>query len=85
MVDRNRYTPNGRPFTFSKRSEDHLQTVVPSIQAVARRALALTQVDFTIISGRGDMAEQRRLVRQGVSRPLHSRHLTGHALRSGAA
>ncbi len=72
--------PNGRPFTFSKRSEDHLQTVVPSLQAVARRALALTKVDFTIISGRRDMAEQRRLVRQGVSRTLHSRHLTGHAL-----
>ncbi|MGB2166149.1 MAG: hypothetical protein ACPH3M_02855 [Candidatus Puniceispirillales bacterium] len=72
--------PNGRPFTFSKQSEDHLQTVVPSLQAVARRALALTKVDFTIISGRRDMAEQRRLVRQWVSRTLHSRHLTGHAL-----
>ncbi|MGB2096616.1 MAG: M15 family metallopeptidase [Candidatus Puniceispirillales bacterium] len=72
--------PNGRPFTFSKQSEDHLQTVVPSLQAVARRALALTKVDFTIISGRRDMAEQRRLVRQWVSRTLHYRHLTGHAL-----
>ena len=68
------------PFRFSRRSESHLVTVVPALQAVARRALVLSRVDFTIISGRRDMAEQRRLVRQGVSRTLNSRHLTGHAI-----
>ena len=67
-------------FSFSQRSEDYLKTVVPSLEAVARRALVLTRVDFTIISGRRNMAEQRRLVRQGVSRTLYSRHLSGHAL-----
>jgi peptidoglycan L-alanyl-D-glutamate endopeptidase CwlK len=30
--------------------------------------------------GRQFMAEQRRLVRQGASRTLYSRHLSGHAL-----
>ena len=30
--------------------------------------------------GRQFMAEQRRLVRQGASRILHSRHLSGYAL-----
>ena len=67
-------------FSFSQRSEDHLKTVVPSLASVARRALVLTRVDFTIISGRRNMTEQRRLVQQGVSRTLYSRHLSGHAL-----
>ena len=69
-----------RPFRFSQRSEAHLNTVNPALAAVARRALVLTRVDFTIISGRRNMAEQRRLVRQGASRTLYSRHLSGHAL-----
>lgn len=47
---------------------------------MARRALALSRVDFAIISGKRDMAEQRRLVRSGPSQTLHSRHLTGHAI-----
>lgn len=67
-------------FTFSQRSEDQLMTVVPALQSVARRALILSHIDFTIISGRRDMAEQRRLVRQGVSQTLNSRHLSGHAI-----
>ena len=69
-----------KPFRFSQRSEAHLDTVNRGLTAVARRALALTRVDFTIISGRRNMDQQRRLVRQGASRILHSRHLSGHAL-----
>ena len=44
------------------------------------RPQAISHLDFAIISGKRDMAEQRRLVRSGASQTLHSRHLTGHAI-----
>jgi peptidoglycan L-alanyl-D-glutamate endopeptidase CwlK len=67
-------------FLFSPRSEAFLQDIDPDLCRVARRALAISRLDFAIISGKRDMAEQRRLVRSGASQTLHSRHLTGHAI-----
>ncbi len=67
-------------FQFSRRSQAQLRTLDPRLQAVARHALRLSRVDFTIISARRTIAEQRRLVAVGKSQTMRSRHLTGHAL-----
>jgi len=67
-------------FQFSRRSKDHLATLNPDLQKVARLALIRSRVDFTIISSRRDRDEQRRLVAAGKSQTLNSRHLTGDAL-----
>ena len=67
-------------FKFSTRSEKYLETLHPDLQSVARRAIAISRVDFTIICGRRTLAEQRKLVAEGKSQTLQSRHLTGEAL-----
>lgn len=67
-------------FIFSERSLNNLAGVHPDLQAVTRRALELTEVDFTVIDGRRTKAEQREMVRKGASRTMNSRHLTGHAI-----
>ena len=65
---------------ISKVNPDWNMIIEQAAKRGSSKALALTWVDFTIISGRRNMDEQRRLVRQGASRILHSRHLSGHAL-----
>ncbi|CNI62800.1 M15 family metallopeptidase [Yersinia pekkanenii] len=67
-------------FGFSKRSEVNLVNVHPALVRVARRAIQLTSVDFTVIEGLRSVIRQRELVSQGSSQTLNSRHLTGHAI-----
>lgn len=37
-------------------------------------------VDFTVLEGRRTLLRQKQLVKQGASKTLNSRHLTGHAV-----
>jgi peptidoglycan L-alanyl-D-glutamate endopeptidase CwlK len=71
-------------YRFSKRSYRNLQNVRPELVAVA--TLALNHLgrtggpDFVITDGARNLDEQRRLVEQGKSQTMESRHLTGHAI-----
>ncbi|EEQ10063.1 Peptidase M15 family [Yersinia mollaretii ATCC 43969] len=47
---------------------------------IVRRALTLSTVDFRVIEGIQTAERQRQLVRNGSSKTLNSRHLTGHAV-----
>ena len=67
-------------FIFGKRSENNLLGVHPDLVRVARRALELSEVDFTVIEGRRTPARQKALVEAGASWTMNSRHLTGHAI-----
>ena len=67
-------------FRFSRRSEEKLRTVQPHLVKVARLALRKSRVDFTIISGRRSLEEQRQLVKAGRSLTMASRHIKGEAL-----
>ena len=67
-------------FRFSRRSEEKLHTVQPPLVKVARLALRKSRVDFTIISGRRSLEEQRQLVKAGRSLTMASRHIKGEAL-----
>lgn len=67
-------------FTFSSRSEQSLKGVHQDLVRVVRRALEISAIDFVVTQGLRTKEEQQRLVSQGASRTMHSRHLTGHAV-----
>jgi len=71
-------------YRFSERSYRNLQQVRPQLVAVATLALDhLGRVggpDFVVTDGARNLDEQRKLVEQGKSQTMDSRHLTGHAI-----
>lgn len=67
-------------FKFSKRSEENLKGVHPDLVKVARLALTLSPRDFTVIEGLRTEARQQQLYKQGATKTMNSRHLTGHAI-----
>lgn len=62
-------------FKFSNKSLKRLEGVHPSLVKVMKRAIELSEVDFSIIQGIRTIDEQRRLVAEGKSLTLNSRHL----------
>jgi peptidoglycan L-alanyl-D-glutamate endopeptidase CwlK len=71
-------------FFLGKKSLDTLQGVHPDLVAVVKRAIELTEVDFTVLEGLRSHERQAKLVASGASKTLNSRHLTGHAVDLGA-
>lgn len=65
---------------FGKASESELLGVNPRLVAVARRALELSDIDFSAHEGVRDLERQKELFASGASRTMDSYHLTGHAL-----
>jgi peptidoglycan L-alanyl-D-glutamate endopeptidase CwlK len=71
-------------FQLGQRSLDRLQGVHPDLVKVVKRAIEITEVDFTVLEGLRTTARQQELVRAGASKTMKSRHLTGHAVDLGA-
>lgn len=71
-------------FVLGSRSRKRLEGVHPDLVRVVERAIQITEVDFTVLEGLRTVARQRKLVAQGASRTMRSRHLTGHAVDLGA-
>lgn len=67
-------------FKFSKRSLNRLATVDEKLQAVTKRALEISEVDFSVLEGKRSLATQKRYFHQGKSRTMKSKHLTGRAV-----
>ncbi|EPS8492906.1 M15 family metallopeptidase [Yersinia enterocolitica] len=67
-------------FRFGQISEHNLRGIHPDLVLIVRRALTLSTVDFRVIEGVRTSERQRQLVRNGRSKTLNSRHLTGHAV-----
>lgn len=67
-------------YRFGAKSEENLVGVKPDLVLVARRALVLSPVDFSVHDGVRTLAEQMALVASGASKTLDSYHLTGDAL-----
>ncbi|HHL2458338.1 TPA: M15 family metallopeptidase [Yersinia enterocolitica] len=67
-------------FRFGQISEHNLRGIHPDLVLIVRRALTLSTVDFRVIEGVRTSERQRQLVRNGNSKTLNSRHLTGHAV-----
>lgn len=67
-------------YELGTRSKMNLSGVHPDLVAVVRRAIKITTQDFTVIEGFRDVKRQEKLVSEGKSQTMKSRHLTGHAV-----
>lgn len=67
-------------YKLGKRSLRRLEGVHPDLVKVIKRAIELTDQDFTVLEGRRTLKKQKLLVKRGASRTMNSRHLTGHAV-----
>ena len=67
-------------FRFSQGSIEKLKGVHPDLIKIASLAIKLSAVDFKITEGLRLMERQRQLLREGKTRTLFSRHITGHAV-----
>jgi len=67
-------------YKLGTRSLQNLSGVNPDMVAVVKRAIEITEVDFTVIEGIRHINRQRELLKAGKSTTLNSRHITGHAV-----
>lgn len=67
-------------FKLGNKSLEKLATVQEPLQRVVKRAIELTPVDFTVLQGIRSVSEQKRLVAQGRSKTMKSKHLEGKAV-----
>jgi peptidoglycan LD-endopeptidase CwlK len=72
-------------FKLGTKSLAELNGVHPKLVRVVKRAIELSEVDFSVHDGLRTEAEQRRYVVRGVSKTMNSKHLpqpdgTGHAV-----
>ena len=71
-------------YYLGKRSVQRLDGVHPDLVKVVKRAIEITDVDFTVLEGLRTKERQKELFDAGASQTLRSRHLTGHAVDLGA-
>lgn len=71
-------------FKLGSRSLARMEGVHPDLVKVVKRAIEITETDFTVLEGLRTAARQRQLVAAGASKTMRSRHLTGHAVDLGA-
>jgi peptidoglycan L-alanyl-D-glutamate endopeptidase CwlK len=67
-------------FTLGARSLQRLEGVHPDLVRVVKRAITLTDLDFTVLEGLRSRERQTVLYAKGATRTMNSRHLTGHAV-----
>ena len=67
-------------YKLGKRSKQKLSGVHPDMVAVVKRAIEITEQDFTVIEGIRNINRQRELYKAGKSTTMNSRHITGHAV-----
>ena len=67
-------------YRLGRTSAARLRGVHPDLQKIVRRAIQITEQDFTVFEGLRDIRTQRKYVQRGVSKTMNSRHLTGHAV-----
>lgn len=67
-------------FKLSKKSLSKLEGVDPQLVKVIKRAIEVTEVDFTITEGLRTKITQALYVKQGKSQTMNSKHLEGLAV-----
>ena len=67
-------------YSLSLRSMQNLSGVHPDLVAVVKRAIQITEQDFSVIEGVRNIDRQRQLFKKGATKTMNSRHLTGHAV-----
>lgn len=67
-------------FKLSAKSLDRLKGLHPDIIKIVKRAIEITAVDFSVGEGLRTITRQKELYKQGSTKTMNSRHLTGHAV-----
>lgn len=67
-------------FKLSKRSIDRLSGVDETLQKVFNRAIEITPIDFGVTEGRRSKERQEKLVEEGKSQTMKSKHIDGKAV-----
>lgn len=67
-------------YVLGSKSLKNLVGVDERLVSVVKRAVELTEVDFSVIEGLRTKKRQAQLVAAGASKTMNSRHLTGHAV-----
>ena len=67
-------------YKLGSRSISNLRGVHPDLVAVVKRAITLSEIDFTVTEGLRTRERQAQLVKAGASTTMNSRHITGHAV-----
>jgi peptidoglycan L-alanyl-D-glutamate endopeptidase CwlK len=68
------------PYRWSAYSRERMAGLHHDLVRVLDLAIGISQIDLIVLEGRRTLDRQMRLVRNGASRTLRSRHLTGHAV-----
>lgn len=71
-------------YKLGRRSLQRLGGVNNDLVAIVKRAIAISDIDFTVLEGMRTLERQKTLLASGASTTLNSRHLTGHAVDLGA-
>ena len=67
-------------YKLGTRSLQKLSGVHPDLVAVVKRAIEISEQDFSVLEGIRHIERQKQLLKEGKSTTLRSRHLTGHAV-----
>lgn len=67
-------------YKLGKRSLSNLEGVHPDLVKVVKRAIELTECDFTVTEGLRSKERQAQLLKEKKTTTSNSRHLTGHAV-----
>ncbi|MDH2273007.1 M15 family metallopeptidase [Moraxella porci] len=67
-------------FVLSEKSIQKMDGVKDDLARVVKRAIEISDTDFTVIEGVRTRARQAELVKKGASKTMNSKHLTGHAV-----
>ena len=65
---------------LGQRSLSRLEGVHPDLVRVVKKAADMSDLDFTVLEGLRTKEWQQQLLKQGATKTLNSRHITGHAV-----
>ncbi|MFW3388333.1 UNVERIFIED_CONTAM: M15 family metallopeptidase, partial [Kocuria sp. CPCC 205274] len=65
---------------LGKRSLERLSTIKPKLREVVLKACETMPFDITVIEGIRTLERQKELLKQGATKTLNSKHLTGDAV-----
>jgi hypothetical protein len=67
-------------YKLGKKSLSTLEGVHPDLVKVVKRAIELTECDFTVTEGLRTKQRQAQLLKEKKTTTMNSKHLTGHAV-----
>lgn len=67
-------------YGFGATSLARMKGLHPDLVRVLKRAIATSDLDFTVLEGVRSAERQKQLFAQGATKTMNSRHLTGHAV-----